>query len=173
MVSLIAQYFKFSVAMKSQLGIFLNAPESTKTLCFIFQALDIANTLVKPSAENRWMFGSVSAARGCSSSHPRLLLLRRPPRRGKRPQLSVPSEVLRFAPTALILLEKCPPLATTSTAEGHQEPIGSTAAQVPFQGCAGPRDSFLGCHTTHRAAGSPPSYSAAGDQATIRTHHRK
>lgn len=173
MVSLIAQYFKFSVAMKSQLGIFLNAPESTKTLCFIFQALDIANTLVKPSAENRWMFGSLSAARCCSSSHPRLLLLWCSPRRGKRPQLSVPSEVLRVAPTALILLEKRPPLATTSTAEDQPEPIGCTAAQVPFQRCAGPRDSFLGCHTTQRAAGSPHSYSAAGDRATIQTHHRK
>lgn len=159
--------------MKSQLGIFLNAPESTKTLCFVFQALDIENTLVKASAENRWMFGSLSAARCCSSSHPRLSLLRCSPHRGKRPQLSVPTEALWFAPTALILLEKCPPLATTSTAEDHQEPIGSTAAQVPFQGCAGPCDSFLGCHTTPRAAGSPHSHSAVGDQATIQTHHRK
>lgn len=57
MVSLIAQYLKFSVAMKSQLGIFLNAPESTKALCLIFQALHIENTLVKPSTDK--CFGSL------------------------------------------------------------------------------------------------------------------
>lgn len=57
MVSLIAQYFKFSVAMKSQLGIFLNAPESMKALCLIFQALHIENTLVKPSTDK--CFGSL------------------------------------------------------------------------------------------------------------------
>lgn len=60
MVSLIAQYFKFSVAMKSQLGIFLNAPESRKALCFIFQALHTENTLVKPPTdETDKCFGSL------------------------------------------------------------------------------------------------------------------
>lgn len=60
MVSLIAQYFKFSVAMKSQLGIFLNAPESRKALCLIFQALHTENTLVKPPTdETDKCFGSL------------------------------------------------------------------------------------------------------------------
>lgn len=68
MLYLIAQYFKVSVAMKSQLGIFLNAPERTKILCLIFQASDIENTLVKPSTENRWMFGSLSVQPDAAAS---------------------------------------------------------------------------------------------------------
>lgn len=81
MVFLIAQYFKFSVAMKSQLGIFLNAPESRKALCLIFQALHIENTLVKPSADKTgkcfgslllWQDAAVSLTQGIQSSgaHP-------------------------------------------------------------------------------------------------------
>lgn len=77
MVFLIAQYFKFSVAMRSQLGIFLNAPESRKALCVIFQALYIENTLVKPSTDKTgkcfgslllWQDAAVSLPQGIQSS---------------------------------------------------------------------------------------------------------
>jgi len=69
MVSLIAQYFKFSVAMQSQLGIFLNAPESMKALCLVFQALHIENTLVKPPADKAGKcFGSLLLRQGAAVS---------------------------------------------------------------------------------------------------------
>lgn len=67
--------------MKSQLGIFLNAPESRKTLCLIFQALHIENTLVKPSTDKAgkcfgslllWQDAAASLPQGIQSSgaHP-------------------------------------------------------------------------------------------------------
>lgn len=63
--------------MRSQLGIFLNAPESRKALCLIFQALHIENTLVKPSTDKTgkcfgslllWQDAAESLTQGIQSS---------------------------------------------------------------------------------------------------------
>lgn len=55
--------------MQTQLGIFLNAPDSMKALCLIFQASHIENTLVKPSTDKTdKRFGSLSLQQAAAVS---------------------------------------------------------------------------------------------------------
>lgn len=117
-------------------------------------------------------------ARCCSISHPRHLVLRRSPCWGTHLQRPLPSEVLWFTLTALTFLERCSPLATAFTAEVPQQL--STSPHLPRLQESPPRaspaqhaSSFRGVTRTHQAFGSPQSFSAVEDQATIQTYQRK
>lgn len=165
MVSLIAQYFKFSVAMQTQLGIFLNAPDSTKASCLIFQALHIQNTLVKPSADEAGKcFGSLFLRQGAAVS-----LTQGIPSSGAHlaganaPQLSVPREVLRLPAIAWVFLEKRSPSATAFTAEDGQQLNNSPRApRLPKSPSRASPDRHTGFHTNTSAFWLPPELFCSG-----------
>lgn len=116
-------------------------------------------------------------ARRCSISPPRHSVLQHSPCWGKRPQGPLPSEVLWFTLAAWIFLGRCSPLATTFRAEVHQH----LSYIRTRRGCRSllrglpqpPSPSLFGVTWTHQAFGSPQSYSAMQDQATIQTYQRK